>query len=245
MLTKLTRLLSQTRTLQVLAFIIISLLILLSTREWFHTSSLFVPSLQSFSLHDSIVKLAAQLNGFGNESFNIANSLTLFIFLAIATSIGLPRQLAAFVAGINLGAFYGVVIATLATTLGCFITYSIAYFFLNAKITAKYPIKSKVLSDFLNEQTFLKAIALRLLPLGSNFLANIIAGASQVSTKAFIGGSFIGFIPQMIIFSLAGSGMSIGDSNELIASTLLFIIAVVIGIFLVKTHRLKSLQLPK
>jgi uncharacterized membrane protein YdjX (TVP38/TMEM64 family) len=92
---------------------------------------------------------------------------------------------------------------------------------------------------------FLKAIALRLLPLGSNFLANIIAGASQVSTKAFIGGSFIGFIPQMIIFSLAGSGMSIGDSNELIASTLLFIIALVIGIFLVKTHRLKSLQLPE
>jgi hypothetical protein len=157
MLTKLTLLLSQTRTLQVLAFIIISLLILLSTKEWFHTSSLLAPSLQSFSLHDSIVKLATQLNGFGNESSNIANSLTLFIFLAIATSIGLPRQLAAFVAGINLGAFYGVVIATLATTLGCFITYSIAYFFLNTKITAKYPIKSKVLSDFLNEQTFFKS----------------------------------------------------------------------------------------
>jgi uncharacterized membrane protein YdjX (TVP38/TMEM64 family) len=125
--------------------------------------------------------------------------------------------------------------------MGCLITYWIAHYFLNAKITTKYPTKLKALSDFLNEQTFLKAIALRLLPLGSNFLANIIAGASKVSTRAFVGGSFIGFIPQMVIFSLAGSGVTIGSTNELIASVLLFIIAFIIGVFLVKMHRLRSL----
>jgi uncharacterized membrane protein YdjX (TVP38/TMEM64 family) len=241
MLTKLTLLLGQTRTLKVLALTIISLLILLSFIEWFNTSSLHQTNLQSFSLRDWTVKLAAQLNWFSNESSNLAKSITLFAFLSLATSMGLPRQIAAFVAGINLGAFLGVVVATLATTMGCIITYWIAHYFLNAKITTKYPTKLKALNDFLNEQTFLKAIPLRLLPLGSNFLANIIAGASQVSTKAFIGGSFIGFIPQMVIFSLAGSGVTIGSTNELIASVLLFIIALIIGVFLVKMHRLRSL----
>jgi uncharacterized membrane protein YdjX (TVP38/TMEM64 family) len=241
MLTKLTLLLGQTRTLKVLAFIIISLVIMLTFIEWFNTSSLHQTYLQSFSLRDWTVKLAAQLNWFSNESSNLAKSMTLFTFLSLATSMGLPRQIAAFVAGINLGAFLGVIVATLATTMGCLMTYWVAHYFLNAKINTTYPTKLKVLSDFLNEQTFLKAIALRLLPLGSNFLANIIAGASQVSTKAFVGGSFIGFIPQMVIFSLAGSGMSIGSTNELIASIFLFIMALVIGVFLVKIHRLKSL----
>ena len=241
MLTKLTLLLSQTRTLKVLVFIIIGLVIFVSVWEWFSTASFLQTSMQSFSLRDWTVKLVTQLNWFGNENSSLANSLTLFSFLVLATSIGLPRQIAAFVAGINLGAFLGVIIATLATTLGCLITYSIASFFFSAKITTKYPKKVKALSDFLNERTFLKAIALRILPLGSNFLANIVAGVSQVTAKAFIGGSFIGFIPQMIIFSLAGSGMSIGTTNELIASIVLFIIALVIGLFLVKTHRLKSL----
>jgi uncharacterized membrane protein YdjX (TVP38/TMEM64 family) len=240
MLTKLTELLSQTRTLQLLAFIIISLVILLGAREWFSNASLLQNNVNSFSLRDWTVELAAHLNWLDNESDNLANSLTLFAFLALATSIGLPRQIAAFVAGINLGAFFGVIIATLATTLGCLMTYSVAYFFLNAKVTAKYPKKVKVLSDFLHERTFLKAIALRILPLGSNFLANIIAGISQVPANAFIGGSFIGFIPQMIIFSLAGSGISIGATNELIVSIILFITALIIGLFLVKVHRLKS-----
>ena len=241
MLTKLSLWLSQTRTLHVLALLIIALVILLSVREWFNTSSTFQSNLQSFSLRDWTVQLTTHLNWFDNDSSSLAKSLTLFTFLSLATSVGLPRQIAAFVAGINLGAFLGVVIATLATTMGCLITYWIAHYFLNARIATKYPAKLKTLSDFLNEQTFLKAIALRLLPLGSNFLANIIAGASQISTRAFIGGSFIGFIPQMVIFSLAGSGISIGSTNELIVSILLFIIALVIGAFLIKMHRLKSL----
>jgi uncharacterized membrane protein YdjX (TVP38/TMEM64 family) len=165
MLTKLTLLLGQTRTLKVLALTIISLLILLSFIEWFNTSSLHQTNLQSFSLRDWTVKLAAQLN-FSNESSNLAKSITLFAFLSLATSMGLPRQIAAFVAGINLGAFLGVVVATLATTMGCLITYWIAHYFLNAKITTKYPTKLQALSDFLNEQTFFKSNCLKVAAFG-------------------------------------------------------------------------------
>jgi small-conductance mechanosensitive channel len=106
MLTKLTELLSQTRTLQLLAFIIIILVILLSAKEWLSNASLLRNNVNSFSLRDWTVELAAHLNWLDNESDNLANSLTLFAFLALATSIGLPRQIAAFVAGINLGAFF-------------------------------------------------------------------------------------------------------------------------------------------
>lgn len=241
MLAKFLGFFSRPSTLTILASMIMILLILLGLKLWFLELNLLPDSLQQFSLRDWTVALVAKLQWFNDGGSTLQNSITLFFLLALATGIGLPRQIAAFVAGINLGAFLGVIIATLATTLGCYITYNLAHYFLNTTITQKYPKKVAALSDFLNEHTFLKAIALRILPLGSNFLANIIAGVSKVSTKAFMGGSFIGFIPQMIIFSLAGSGLSIGATNELIASIFLFIIALLIGVFLVKAHRIKSL----
>ena len=193
-----------------------------------------------FSLSDWTIDLVEKLNWQQDGSTKYFNAGLLFVFLSLATSIGLPRQIAALVAGINLGAFIGIIVATVAATLGCFITFSVARYLLSDSITRKYPSKLAKLSEFLGEQTFLKAIVIRILPLGSNFITNIIAGVSKVSMPAYVSGSFIGFIPQMIIFSLAGSGMRLGAQNELIASATLFVIALLLTAYLVKKHKLKT-----
>jgi len=174
-----------------------------------------------------------------NNSAKIFNTITLFCSLALATSLGLPRQIAALVAGINLGALLGAIIATLAVTLGCLITFNLARYTFSEKLAQKYPTQITKLSRFISEQTFVKVIIIRILPIGSNFLTNIIAGVTKVSMKAFIGGSFVGFIPQMVIFSLAGSGIRLGAKNEIIASGALFVIALVLTAYLVKKHKLK------
>jgi len=57
---------------------------------------------------------------------------------------------------------------------------------------------------------------------------------------AYVGGSFVGFIPQMTIFSLAGSGIRLGAKNELFASAVLFVIALLLTGYLVKKHRQKT-----
>ncbi len=196
-------------------------------------------SANSLNLTEWTVNVVEQLkwqNDSGQTWFNV---VILLIFLALATSIGLPRQIAALVAGINLGALFGVVVATIAATLGCLITFSISRYLFSEKITQKYPQQLAKLSRFLGEQTFLKAIVIRILPLGSNFLTNIIAGVSKVSMPAYVSGSFVGFIPQMIIFSLAGSGIRLGEKNELIASVGLFIVALILSAYLYKKHRSK------
>jgi len=195
----------------------------------------------SFSLSDWTISLVDKLNWQQEGSSQPLNTLLLFVFLSLGTSIGLPRQIAALVAGINLGALLGVIIATLAATLGCLITFNVSRYLLSKRITRRYPEQLTKLSDFLGEQTFLKAIVIRILPLGSNFLTNIIAGVSKVSMRAYVSGSFVGFIPQMIIFSLAGSGIRLGAQNELIASGILFVIALLISAFLVKKHKNRHL----
>ncbi len=194
-------------------------------------------SISNVNLTQWTINLIDKLDWQQSASPFSVNTLLLFIFLALTTSIGLPRQIAALVAGINLGALFGFVLATLATTLGCFITFSVSRYLLSEKVSQKYPEKLATLSNFLSKQTFVKAIVIRILPLGSNFLTNIVAGVSKVSAPAYVSGSFVGFIPQMIIFSLAGSGIRLGAKNELIASLALFVVALLLSAYLLKQHK--------
>ena len=231
-------------TIKILASLIMIIIVITGLYQWLiltpdvsSTASAILPEAESgFNLTQWTINLVAQLSWQQEGDLGALNTLLLLIFLSLATSIGLPRQIAALVAGINLGAFLGVIIATLAATLGCLITFSTSRYLLSESITRRYPNKLVKLSAFLGEQTFLKAIVIRILPLGSNFLTNIIAGVSKVSMRAYVSGSFIGFIPQMVIFSLAGSGMRLGAQNELIARGGLFILALLISAYLLKLH---------
>lgn len=235
-------------TTKMLASLIIIIIITTGLYQWLIHTPVFSPPLNEiptttesgFSLSNWTINLVEKLNWQKDDSSIFFNAGLLFVFLSLATSVGLPRQIAALVAGINLGAFIGIFVATLAATLGCFITFSIARYLLRDCITRKYPSKLAQLSAFLGDQTFLKAIVIRILPLGSNFITNIIAGVSKVSMPAYVSGSFVGFIPQMVIFSLAGSGIRLGAQNELIASATLFVIALILTAYLVKKHKLKT-----
>jgi len=229
--------LSRPSTIKLLASIIVIIMLATGLYQWLIHAPATPTTEADFSLSDWTIGLVEKLDWQNKDSSQAFNTLLLFIFLSLATSIGLPRQIAALVAGINLGAIIGVMVATLAATLGCLITFSVARYLLSTKISRKYPNQLLKLSEFLGERTFLKAIVIRILPLGSNFLTNIIAGVSKVSMPAYVGGSFVGFIPQMIIFSLAGSGIRLGAQNELMASAILFVIALLLTIYLVKKHR--------
>ena len=246
MLSKFIQFSSRAGTIKILASLIMIIIVMTGLFQWLvHTPALTSTANTAltdtgFSLSQWTIALVEQLNWQQESGSTSFNTLLLFIFLSLATSIGLPRQIAALVAGINLGAFIGMIIATLAATLGCLITFSVARYLLSDKIAGKYPSKLEELSAFLGEQTFLKAIIIRILPLGSNFLTNIIAGVSKVSMPAYVSGSFVGFIPQMIIFSLAGSGIRLGAQNELIASVTLFVIALLLTAYLVRKHKAKA-----
>lgn len=252
MLSKFALFSSHASTTKILASFIVMIIIVTGVYQWLIYTPTVTITLTStanatltetetgFNLSLWTIALVEKLNWQQEGSSTSVNTIFLFIFLSLATSIGLPRQIAALVAGINLGAFIGTIIATLAATLGCFITFTVSRYLLSGRVTRKYPSKLEKLSVFLGEQTFLKAIVIRILPLGSNFITNIIAGVSKVSMPAYVSGSFVGFIPQMILFSLAGSGIRLGPQNELIASVTLFVIALLLTAYLIRKHKVKS-----
>lgn len=170
----------------------------------------------------------------------IKGAVLLFLCFALLSSVGLPRQISAFTCGYSLGLIDGVIIATLAVTLGCYFTVLFSSRFLQNLIRNKYPKQQSVIVNFLSEQLIYKAIIIRIMPLGSNFLTNIIAGACNLNHKQFVLGSFLGFIPQMVIFTLAGTGVRLANNTHIALSVGLLAIASILSLWLYKKHKLNA-----
>ena len=172
----------------------------------------------------------------------IEGAFILFFVLSLLTSISLPRQIAAFIGGYCFGFLGGVAIATLAATLGCWLTFSFARKYLANYLQQRFLKQQQVVINFLSDDLFYKAIIIRLLPIGSNFLTNLIAGACKLNRQQFIAGSFIGFIPQMVIFSLAGAGIKLASKTHLLSSAGLFIVAFLLSYWLFNKHKNSQLR---
>ena len=168
-----------------------------------------------------------------------------FSFLALAMSVGLPRQVAAFSSGYLLGAVYGTLFATLAASLACLLTFVVARFVFHQSLTKRYPRQLETLSAFFKHDVFTKAFIIRLIPAGSNFLTNVLAGTAKAPLTPYLAGTMLGFIPQMTLFSMLGAGVSVGDNQQVMLSATLVIIAGILVTYLVRKSKNKSSTVTK
>ena len=164
----------------------------------------------------------------------IVGAFCLFAVLSLLTSIGLPRQIGAFISGYSFDVILGCIIATAAATAGCYLTLTLSAKYFYQFIHRKYPQPQQKLQTFFNQQLFYKAIIIRILPVGNNFLTNVIAGSCRIKRTPYIAGSCLGFIPQMLIFSLAGTGVKLSSNSHLIFSGVLFLLALLLSYWLYK-----------
>jgi len=163
---------------------------------------------------------------------NYFGAITLFLILAFATSVGLPRQIAAFSAGYLFGIAQGALLATLAAIAGCLLTITMSHYLLRRLVMDKYYKQAMKINLFFAQQTFTKALIIRLLPIGSNFITNVIVGVVKVPRLPYLLGTGIGFIPQMFIFSLAGTGVRLESGYHIVLSASLCLIAFSLGTWL-------------
>ena len=57
-------------------------------------------------------------------------------------------------------------------------------------------------------------LTLRLLPVGSNMLLNLVAGVSERARQApFMAASAIGYLPQTVVFALLGGGVRVSQET--------------------------------
>lgn len=162
------------------------------------------------------------------------------IFLAVGwglTSVGLPRQLVAFLAGYAFGFVLGTGLSLAATVMGCVTAFTFARLFGRDLVASRISGRIKRVENFLSDNPFSMTLLIRFLPLGSNFLTNLAAGVSSVRALPFFSGSALGYIPQMMVFALVGSGITLEPGLRISLSAALFLVSGVIGIALYRKYR--------
>jgi uncharacterized membrane protein YdjX (TVP38/TMEM64 family) len=159
----------------------------------------------------------------------------LFVGLAaMLTGMGIPRQLSAFCAGYAFGAVQGFLAAIIAVTLGCVCCFWIARLLGQETINRRFPHHLQGINSFLENAPFQTAIIVRLLPVGSNLATNVVAGVSNIRPLPFVAGSSLGYMPQTIIFSLLGSGVTVEPVLRTSVSATLFVLSSALGLRLYK-----------
>ena len=153
------------------------------------------------------------------------------------TSVGLPRQLVAFLGGYAFGFVTGTGLALAAVTLGCITAFLFARLLGRDLVASKISDRIRRVDDFLSDNPFTMTLLIRFLPLGSNFLTNLAAGVSSVSPWPFFAGSALGYIPQMVVFALVGSGITLEPGLRFSLSAVLFVVSGLIGISLYRKYR--------
>ncbi|MGQ7843302.1 TVP38/TMEM64 family protein [Granulosicoccus sp. 3-233] len=169
-----------------------------------------------------------------------AGAYGIVVFLSVgtlATSIGLPRQLVAFIGGLAYGLLPGLALSLMAALSGCHLTVQVSRRLLRHRVERRYPAFIERLSRLLRHDTFVKVLILRLQPLGTNLLTNLCIGFTDVSYRKFLLASGIGYIPQMLVFVLLGAGVRVGEETQGLISGLLVLISVFLGVGLYLQHK--------
>ena len=162
----------------------------------------------------------------------------IFVFGAgLVIALGLPRQIISFLGGYAFGLLLGTGLALMATSLGCVISFTFARFMGRELVSARFPARLKKANGFLRYNSFAMALLIRLLPLGSNLVTNLVAGVSSASAVGFVAGSVLGYIPQTIIFALLGSGINLDPAFRITSSVLLFVLSAALGVYLYRRYR--------
>ncbi|MBT1063591.1 VTT domain-containing protein [Bowmanella sp. Y26] len=159
---------------------------------------------------------------------------------ALLSAVGLPRQLPAFIGGYYFGVFSGLILSTLAVTLGASLTLLTVRLMGNHLAFLKQRLPGKRLRDFLSHNTLQATVAVRLFPVGNNLAVNLLAGLIRLPVIAFLAGSFIGYLPQMLVFALSGAGLKFNAHLQMVLGAILLIVSSAIGLWLYRRSRLSQ-----
>ncbi len=173
------------------------------------------------------------------ESAGLVGMLMFVGVGTLATGVGLPRQLLAFIGGLAYGIVPGLAIALMTALAGCYLTVSLSTAFFSQWVRRRYPAFISQLSNLLQNDVFIKVLMLRLQPLGTNLLTNVCIGFTSVSRWKFLLASGIGYVPQMLVFVLLGAGIRVGSEFQWVLSLVLMGVSILLGILIFRLHKLR------
>lgn len=156
---------------------------------------------------------------------------------SVAVALALPRQVVSFLGGYAFGVVLGTALALASTVIGCALSFYYARAIGRPLVSARLAGRVANVEDFLATNPFWMTLLIRLLPVGSNLVTNLVAGVTRVPAGPFLLGSLFGYVPQTLVFALAGSGADLGAVPRIVVAGALFVASGVIGAHLYRRYR--------
>lgn len=167
-----------------------------------------------------------------------AAGVLLYVAVAgVLTALGVPRQFLCFIGGYIYGFWWGLALATVGSGLGCGLAVGFARFFARDFVAYRFKGRVAKVDAFLRRDPLRMALIIRLLPLGSNLVTNLLAGVSSIPVRPFLAGSVLGYLPQTAVFALFGSGVNVSSMAQIGLSVALFLLATILGVSMYRRHR--------
>jgi len=167
----------------------------------------------------------------------VDGALLFLLMSGLFTAIGLPRQIIAFLGGYTFGLTLGTLLGMLAALLGCGLSFAYARLFGKNLLRARLGERAGRFDRFIHDHPFSMTVLVRLLPIGNNLLTNLAAGISSIRPAYFFSGTFLGYLPQTLVFALVGSGVHIDPVMKLVLASALFLISGALGAYLYRRFR--------
>jgi uncharacterized membrane protein YdjX (TVP38/TMEM64 family) len=179
-------------------------------------------------------------SGLGREALDAPAQAGPIVFVLVATvagALGVPRQVTAYAAGLGYGLWTGCALAMLAQILSCGVDFIWARAIARDWAARRMRGRLARLDAALSRNPFTVTLTLRLLPVGNNLALNLLAGVSAVAAWPFLAASALGYLPQTVVFVLLGSGVRVGRTEQLALAAALFVVASLIGFYLLRRTR--------
>lgn len=164
---------------------------------------------------------------------------------ALACAAAVPRQAVALAGGYAFGFWPGVALTLVAEVAGC----AIDFFWVRwlgrraalAFLRRREGGRLDRMDRFLTGRAFTATLTLRLLPVGSNVLLNLVAGVSGVAAAPFLVASAVGYVPQTVVFALAGAGAGLSNGFQFGLAAALLLVSVGLGVLLLRRRPVPAL----
>jgi len=134
---------------------------------------------------------------------------SLLLLTAAGVAFGVPRVFFAALAGVVCGWFGGILIAQAGTMLGCILTFVVARRlgrrYVERRVGERFVRFERVLNQ-LEHHGIAGNLLIRSAPVGNCLVANLLMAVSPIPMWPFLIGTFLGTLPETVIYALLGSG---------------------------------------
>lgn len=154
----------------------------------------------------------------------------------IFVGVGGPRQAISFMFGYIYGAFIGIFVALAVCLVAALGNYVAARMVFSHVLARRFPVRMHKFNQFASRAPFMKILTLRLLPVGSNLVTNLLSGSVSVPLPAFLCASVLGYFPQTLVFALIGGGINAANHSMIYLSIGLSLLSFVLTGLIYRDH---------